>query len=429
MSTTAGTGARAGKLPPSIGRYRVVERIGTGAMGMVYAAEDDTLGRRVAVKVMMGDLEDEPEMRGRFFREAKITGQLAHRNIVTVFDLGEEDHRPYIVMELLTGMALPEYLAMGAAASLDAKLDLMMQVCEGLQAAHSKGVVHRDVKPSNLFVQKDGSVKILDFGVARLASSNLTKHGFLVGTPEFMSPEQARGEAVDARSDVFSAAGVFYFMLAGHGPFSSQDLPQMLRAVIHDHPPPLTDAQAPDGLRRALMKALAKAPNERHQQCADLQADLARVRRSQGGVAHRYAQAALDRYRQVAATIEERAALGKAVGRADIERSAASALARLAARFPEFAKHTDPHALMDPMDSAVAQEALSSLQTRHNAEIASLEALRMEASNARKQAASIEQADLTLHRTPMPAAPSAESEPQSSLKDRAAALWRKLGGT
>ena len=110
MSTTAGTGAAAGKLPPTIGRYRVVDRIGTGAMGMVYAADDDTLGRRVAVKVMMGDLEDEPEMRGRFFREAKITGQLAHRNIVTVFDLGEENHHPYIVMELLSGLALPEFL-------------------------------------------------------------------------------------------------------------------------------------------------------------------------------------------------------------------------------------------------------------------------------------------------------------------------------
>ena len=203
----------------------------------------------------------------------------------------------------------------------------------------------------------------------------------------------------------------------------------MLRAVIHDNPPPLTDAQAPDGLRRTLMKALAKAPNERHQQCAELQADLARVRRSQGGVAHRYAQAALDRYRQVVATIEERAALGKAIGRADIERSAASALARLAARFPEFAKHTDPHALMEPMDSAVAQEALSSLQTRHNAEIASLAALKIEASDAGRQAAAMEQPDLTLHRTPMAADPSAESEPQSSLKDRAAALWRKLGGT
>jgi len=428
VSTSAGSGASAPRLPATIGRYRIIDRIGTGAMGMVYAADDDTLGRRVAVKVMMGDLEDEPEMRGRFFREAKITGQLAHRNIVTVFDLGEEGHQPFIVMELLAGQALPEYLAATPNLSLDVKLDLMMQVCEGLQAAHSKGVVHRDIKPSNLFVQNDGSVKILDFGVARLASSNLTKHGFLVGTPEFMSPEQARGEAVDARSDVFSAAGVFYFMLTGRGPFSSNDLPKMLRAVIHEDPPPITEAQAPDSLRRALMKALSKAPADRFQQCAELQAELAKVRRAQGGVAHRYAQAALDRYRQVVATIEERRALGQSLGRTDIDRAATTALARLAARFPEFAKHSDPHALMEPMDGALAQEALSSLQTRHNAELASLAALRMEAGAARARAAELP--DLTLHRPGMHVdAPPADDDAQQSLRDRAAAFWRKFGGT
>jgi len=304
----------------------------------------------------------------------------------------------------------------------------MMQVCEGLQAAHSKGVVHRDIKPSNLFVQHDGSVKILDFGVARLASSNLTKHGFLVGTPEFMSPEQARGEAVDARSDVFSAAGVFYFMLTGRGPFSSNDLPKMLRAVIHDDPPPLTEAQAPDSLRRTLMKALSKPPADRFQQCVELQAELAKVRRAQGGVAHRYAQAALDRYRQVVATIEERRALGQSLGRTDIDRAATTALARLAARFPEFAKHTDPHALMEPMDGALAQEALSSLQTRHNAELASLAALKMEAGAARARAA--EPPDLTLHRRGMHVdPPPVDDESQPSLRERAAAFWRKFGGT
>src|SRR4029079_1966229 len=134
------------------------------------------------------------------------------------------------------GLPLALYLRTPAAESLVAKIDLMMQVCDGLQGAHRKGVVHRDIKPSNLFVQHDGSVKILDFGVARLASSNLTKSGFLVGTPEYMSPEQAQGKRVDGRSDRFSAAAVFYFMVAGRGPFSSPDLPKMLRAVIHDDP-------------------------------------------------------------------------------------------------------------------------------------------------------------------------------------------------
>ena len=145
----------------------------------------------------------------------------------------------------------------------------MVQVCEGLQAAHSHGVIHRDIKPSNLFVQDDGTLKILDFGVARLASSSLTLSGLMVGTPEYMSPEQALGNPVDARSDLFAAAGVFYFMLTGRGPFSSHDLPKVLRAVLHDDPPPITDDQAPAPLRRIVMKALAKAPADRYQQCDD----------------------------------------------------------------------------------------------------------------------------------------------------------------
>jgi len=421
------SGASTDGLPQYIGRYRVVERIGTGAMGMVFAAEDEMLGRRVAVKVMMGDLEEEPEMRGRFFREAKITGQLAHRNIVTVFDLGEDDHRPFIVMELLGGLPLAAHLRTPAAASLNAKLDLMMQVCEGLQVAHAKGVVHRDVKPSNLFVQHDGTVKILDFGVARLASSNLTKSGVLVGTPEYMSPEQAEGRPVDARSDVFSAAGVFYYMVAGRGPFSSPDLPKMLRAVMHEDPPALSDTQAPEALQRVLMKALSKSPDDRYPQCADLVAELARIRRAHEGAAHRTAQAALDRYRQVIATIEERRALGRSIGRDDIDRSGADAIARLAARFPDFAKHAAPSALMAPMDSADAQDALAALQTRHNAELASLAAVRVDAADAlARGVAGARVADLTLRAddggNPI------DDASRSLLKARAVALWRRLGG-
>jgi hypothetical protein len=198
---------------------------------------------------------------------------------------------------------------------------------------------------------------------------------------------------------------------------------------MHDNPPPLTEAQAPESLRRTLMKALSKAPAERYQQCLELQADLAKVRRALGGIAHRYGQAALDRYRQVVATIEERRALGLSLGRTDIDRASTTALARLAARFPEFAKHTDPHALMEPMDSAVAQEALASLQTRHNAELASLEALKMEAGAARAQAAEA-MPDLTLHRRGASAElPPLDDESQPSLRDRAAAFWRKFGGT
>jgi serine/threonine protein kinase len=181
-------------LPERIGRYLVVERIGKGAMGTVYAALDEQLGRRVAIKLMLGVFDEDPELRERFFREARITGQLVHRNIVTTYDLGEDNGRPFIVMELLDGLPLQEYLRTDAPATLDTKIDLMMQICDGLQSAHAAGVVHRDIKPSNLIVLRDGTLKVLDFGVARLASSTLTAHGMLLGTPEYMSPEQARGK-------------------------------------------------------------------------------------------------------------------------------------------------------------------------------------------------------------------------------------------
>ena len=176
------------------------------------------------------------------------------------------------------------------------------------------------------------------------------------------------------------------------------------------------------------MKALAKTPNDRYPQCADLQADLAKVRKSQEAVAHRFGQAALDRYRLLAATIEERRRLAQSLGRADIDRAASNAIVRLAARFPEFAKHTDPHALMEPMESKHAQDALSWLQTRHNAEQASLAALKMEAANP--QAAGL--ADLTLHRATdasLAPPPAADPDSSASIKDRAAALWKRFGGT
>ncbi|MGH9174882.1 MAG: serine/threonine-protein kinase [Vicinamibacterales bacterium] len=268
------------QIPEYVGRYRVLDRIGRGAMGVVYAALDEPLNRRVALKLMLGDFDEDPELRERFAGEARITGQLAHRNIVTLFDLGEDQGRPFIVMELLEGLPLPDYLRTPAAQSLDAKIALMMQVCDGLQNAHGCGVVHRDIKPSNLFVQHDGSLKILDFGVARLASSNLTASGFLLGTPEYMSPEQAQGRTTDSRADVFSAASVFYFMLAGRSPFGSRDLPKMLDAILHDNPPPLEATDTPEALRRVLDKALEKSPANRYQHCADLLADLERVRRN-----------------------------------------------------------------------------------------------------------------------------------------------------
>ena len=252
----------------------------------------------------------------------------------------------------------------------------MMQVCEGLQNAHRCGVIHRDLKPSNLFVQRDGSVKILDFGVARLTASNLTASGFLVGTPEYMSPEQPQGRPVDARSDVYSAASVFYFVLTGHSPFGSRDLLKMLDAILYESPAPLTPEEAPEALSRVLMKALSKAANDRHQHCAELLDDLARVRKGMQGNAQRVVMAARERYRDILhgdrRASSARARPAHSGHRPALRRRCAAAEVAL----PGVCPGQRSGAPSDRIDRSVAQAALEALQLRHNAERAALAAMR-----------------------------------------------------
>ena len=265
--------------PDRIGRYRITSHVGRGAMGVVYAAYDDAMGRSVAVKVLMSDLEHDPETRTRFSREAQAAAGLLHPNIITIYDAGEDRGRPFIAMQLLEGWPLTQYLAQPEATTVERKLDLMVQMCEGLTAAHEKRIIHRDLKPGNLFVQSDGLLKILDFGVARLMDSSITVAGAMLGTPDYMSPEQARGEAVDHRSDIFSAGAVFYYMLAGRKPFPGPDLPAVLRQLQFDEPEPLRDAEAPAELARIVSQAMAKSPNDRPSRIPDLSAQIVRFRR------------------------------------------------------------------------------------------------------------------------------------------------------
>ena len=245
-------------------------------MGVVYSGRDERTGRPVALKVMMTDLEGDKETRERFNREANVAGKMVHRNIINVYEVGEEDGRLYMVMELLEGETLNDYMKRVGNLPLEHALDLMMQVCEGLAIAHAHAIVHRDIKPGNLFVMRDGGLKILDFGVARLANSSMTASGFIVGTPDFMSPEQARGREIDQRSDVFSAGAVFYYMLSGVKPFSAPDLPAVLHRVNSENPPQLPPEQCPPGLWRILMKALAKQTSDRYADMGQLLADLVR---------------------------------------------------------------------------------------------------------------------------------------------------------
>jgi eukaryotic-like serine/threonine-protein kinase len=264
--------------PERIGRYHVVERIGRGGMGVVYRARDEAVGRDVALKVLMADIEDDPDIRTRFYREAEAAARLSHPNIITIFDVGEDGDRFYIVMELLRGATLKDFLKQGDGTRIERKLDLMIQLCAGLGAAHNASICHRDIKPGNIFVRADGLLKILDFGVARLASSSMTAAGFIVGTPDYMSPEQARGADIDGRSDIFSLGGVFYFMLTGRKPFPANDLPTLFHQIQSEDAPPPLGVEAPPALTTVIMKALSKKRETRYQSCRELMADLEVVR-------------------------------------------------------------------------------------------------------------------------------------------------------
>ena len=211
--------------PAQIGRYQVIERVGKGGMGVLFRGMDPVLDREVAIKLMLVDFsDDEEQMRPRFYVEARAAAKLQHRNIVTVFEFAEEGNTPYI----LRGTSLAARMVSPLPLSLDAKLDIIAQLCDALHYAHEQGVVHRDVKPANVFLLTDGTVKLLDFGIAKMASSGLTRQGDVLGSASYMSPEQVRGsDMVDGRADIFSTGVVLYELLAGKKPFESDQPPEL----------------------------------------------------------------------------------------------------------------------------------------------------------------------------------------------------------
>ena len=323
--------------PERIGRYRVVDRIGRGAMGVVYSAHDELMGRDVAVKVMMTDLEGEPDIRARFMREAQVSAKLAHRNIVTIFDIGEDNGRLFIVMELLKGETLDRSLKQRSFA-IEEKVDLTLEVCEGLAVASAAGVCHRDVKPGNLFVQTDGGLKILDFGIARLASSSMTASGFIVGTPDYMSPEQARGVAVDERSDIFSVGAVLYLMLTGRKPFVAPDLPAVLHKVVSEDPPSIEAKDAPPALARIVFKALSKDPAARFQKFPEFSSELSRWRRRYDAETRALAERVAISFESLRDFASEEQAEAGALGVAP-EADLRARLSEIAAGYPQLLAH------------------------------------------------------------------------------------------
>jgi eukaryotic-like serine/threonine-protein kinase len=261
----------------SIGRYQLVERVGQGGMGVVYRAFDTLLERVVAVKLISEAIEAGPEQRERFFREARAAGQLSHRNIITIHDLGEHQGQPYLAMEYLDGEDLQRRLGGPDRMSLARKVEIIIQVCEGLDYAHARGVVHRDIKPANIFITEGGTVKILDFGLARLVSSELTNSNKIVGTVNYMAPELVRGERADHRSDVFSAGVVFYELLGGRKAFEGDSFAATLFKILQEEPESLTriEPSLPAALVAIVERALAKPRDERYQHMADMLRDMA----------------------------------------------------------------------------------------------------------------------------------------------------------
>ena len=261
----------------TVGRYEITGELGRGAMGVVYKALDPTIGRTVALKTMRLDVHglDAQEMVRRFQNEARAAGVLNHPNIVTIYDAGEEDGIFYIAMEFIEGTTLHELLAEQRVLATDEVLQLTRQICRGLDYAHSNGIVHRDIKPANIMITANGTVKIMDFGIAK-SGGQVTNTGQVLGTPNYMSPEQVKGRPLDGRSDLFSLGVILYEMLTGEKPFVGQNVTTIIYKIVNETPitPRDLDVTVHPGLSAIVTKALAKAPDDRYQTGADLVRDL-----------------------------------------------------------------------------------------------------------------------------------------------------------
>jgi serine/threonine-protein kinase len=249
----------------TFGRYQLQDKLGQGGMGVVYRAFDTVLQRVVALKLVLTPEALDPEMRERFFREARAAGHLSHKNIVTIYDLGEHEGKPYLAMEYLAGEDLQQRLARPERMSLSHKLDLAIEICQGVEYAHSHGVIHRDLKPANIYITDRGSAKILDFGLARLLTSQLTQSNMLMGTLNYMAPEQVRGDDVGPYTDIYALGCTLYECVCGIAPFGDKPGMGVLLAQLEAQPPHPTERrpELPRELGDAILLALAKKPADR----------------------------------------------------------------------------------------------------------------------------------------------------------------------
>jgi tRNA A-37 threonylcarbamoyl transferase component Bud32 len=271
------------------GKYEILDKIGQGAMGEVYRARDASLNRELALKTINRETSADEMLRKRFRREAQSAAGLSHPNIITVYDFGQEQDRLFMAMELLQGSDLKAVIARKELTTLDAKLAVMEQIADGLAFAHSRGVVHRDLKPANIHVQPGGQVKIVDFGLAHVSGSDMTRTGMVMGTPHYMSPEQVRGEKVDTRSDVFSLGCIFYELLAGQRPFDAESMHSVLFKVLQEEPRSIRELSpdVPVVLVQVVERALAKDSAARFADGTELSSALRRAHHAvQSGQGH-----------------------------------------------------------------------------------------------------------------------------------------------
>jgi serine/threonine protein kinase len=267
--------------PKSIGRFTILNEIGRGSYGVVYAAHDPVLGREVAIKVIPLAREEQfrTQMEASFLREAKSAGGMSHPSIVTIYDAGKTESLAYIAMERLHGQDLHEYLAGGNRMSPRQAASMMMRVADAIHYANKRGLVHRDIKPSNIFLSRDLKPKLLDFGTALAPVADAPQRGSrqLVGTPNYMSPEQAKGETLDARSDIFSLGSILYELLAGRRAFDGRTIDETLDQVLTAAPKAVEKIRpdTPPALAQVVRKAMARDPAERYQKASELRNALA----------------------------------------------------------------------------------------------------------------------------------------------------------
>jgi serine/threonine-protein kinase len=259
-----------------VGRYELIGRVGVGSLGALYRGRDSVLGREVAVKIMAPGLIGDAKARARFFEEAKAAARLQHANVVTIFEFGEHDGTPYIVMEFLRGASLADRMQKGPPLSLSQKLDVGIQVCAGLEAAHAQNVLHRDIKPRNIWITDNGTVKLLDFGIGTAASGSGTYDVW--GIPKYISPEQITGAQVDRRADIYSTGAVLYELVSGKRPFEADSPAAVLLKIVNEAAPPIVSVDVPTPLANAIARAIAKSPGDRYPRAVDFGRELKSIK-------------------------------------------------------------------------------------------------------------------------------------------------------